>query len=323
MSMKATVHNTDYKMMMDNEVTQLWQQRDQGYVPGVEGKKLFWVSFTDPRHEKAIVIMNGRVESVWKYQEIFYHLFTLGYDVYSFDHRGQGLSDRLTEDQQIGHVNRFSDYITDARILIDSFDLKRYNKRFMLAHSMGGAISIRYMQTTPTHNFDGLLLSAPMLGVHLSPFIKIVAPHWANLISHFSVTPRYITKNTTYKAKDFSTNTLTSCPTRYAWFRHLYEQIPQLKLGGPSSCWVWQSLTAAKECLKHANKITIPILLLQAEKDVVVCNNDHTKFISALKKTNSDVTLKSIKESRHEVLFEQDEIRNIALKKIERFLNTH
>jgi len=321
--MKKTAHHTDYQTMMDNEVTQFWQQRDQGYVEGVAGKKLFWVSLTDPQHEKAVVIMNGRVETVWKYQEIFYHLFTLGYDIYSFDHRGQGLSDRLTEDQQIGHVNRFSDYITDARTLIDSFDLKRYKKRFMLAHSMGGAISIRYIQTTPTHNFDGLLLSAPMLGVHLSPFIKMIAPYWANVISHCSAVPRYLTKNTTYKAKDFSTNALTSCPTRYAWFRHLYEQMPQLKLGGPSACWVWQSLTAAKECLKNTNKITIPILLLQAEKDVVVCNNDQITFISTLMKTNTDVVLETIKESQHEVLFERDEIRDIALKKLEQFLNNH
>ncbi|MCV5871060.1 alpha/beta fold hydrolase, partial [Escherichia coli] len=76
-------------------IAALWQTRQEGFVKGTEKKKIYWCKLTNPEHKKAVLIVNGRIESSWKYQELFYDLYRQGYDVYSFDHRGQGLSDRL------------------------------------------------------------------------------------------------------------------------------------------------------------------------------------------------------------------------------------
>lgn len=57
--------------------------------------------------------------------------------------------------------------MTDLKALVEHFDLGHYQERFLLAHSMGGAIATRYIQTTPAHPFSALALSAPMFGVNM------------------------------------------------------------------------------------------------------------------------------------------------------------
>lgn len=310
------IQESDYPEIMCGKINDFWQQKDEGFVLGKGNKKLYWVSITSPNHTKAIVVANGRVESVWKYQELFYHFFQLGYDVYSFDHRGQGLSDRLTEDRQIGHVASFSHYVEDMAELISSFELGKYDQRFLIAHSMGGAISTRYLQCYPNHGFDRVALSAPMFGVNMSPLLKPIAPYWAYLVSLVSTNPNYLTKNREYRAKPFELNPLTSSKVRYKWFRDLYEEMPQIKIGGPSARWVWQALSGAAACIKNAQKLVIPTLLIQAERDNIVSNQAQLEFITSLKITNKASKLEISKSSQHEILFENDKIRDEALSMI-------
>lgn len=319
MTTKTRVQESNYHELMDNQVKEFWKKREDGFVEGVVQKKLYWVSLTSPQHTKAIVVVNGRIENTWKYQELFYHFFNLGYDIYSFDHRGQGLSDRLAEDRQIGHVEYFSHYIEDMAKVIDSFNLSRYKKRFLIAHSMGGAIATRYLQSYPKHGFNGITLSAPMFGVNISPILKPIAPYWSCFVSHLSSKPKYLTENKAYKAKPFVINPLTSSKVRYQWFRDLYEEKPQLKIGGPSARWIWQGLTSAKLCVKQAHKISTPVLLLQAAEDVIVSNQAQLEFMAYLNKCGKIGTLEVLPESKHEVLFERDTIRNKALQVIHDF----
>ncbi len=313
------IQESDYPQIMEQEVKALWQQRNEGYFQGKENKNLFWISLTSPQHSKALLVINGRSEATWKYQELFYHFFQLGYDIFSFDHRGQGLSDRITSNPHMGHVERFSDYVDDMESFINTLELSRYQQRYLLAHSMGGTIATRYLQTKAMHNFNSVALSAPMFGVNLAPFLRVIAPYLAQVVTALLPKPTYITKNRDYHPKPFEANPLTSSRVRYTWFRDLYEEIPQLKLGGPSSQWSWQNLTAAKACIKEAHKIRLPLLLLQSADDVVVHNEAQDSFMEKLQQVNPDATMKIIKGSQHEVLFESDALRNEALHEIQRF----
>ncbi len=313
------IQESDYPEIMHGKINNFWQKREEGFVLGKGQKNLYWVSVTSANHTKAIVVANGRVESAWKYQELLYHFFQLGYDVYSFDHRGQGLSDRLTEDRQIGHVDSFSHYVDDMAELVDGFKLGRYDQKFLIAHSMGGAISTRYLQCYPNHGFDRVALSAPMFGVNMSPLLKPIAPYWACLVSLISIKPDYLTKNREYRAKPFKLNPLTSSKVRYKWFRDLYEDMPQLKIGGPSAHWIWQALSGAAACIKNAKKLVIPTLLIQAERDDIVSNQAQLAFIASLSITNKASKLEISKGSKHEILFENDKIRDEALSMIHRF----
>ena len=271
---------------------------------------------TSPAHNKAIVLVNGRIESAWKYQELFFDLFQQGYDIYSFDHRGQGRSQRLIDNVQMGYVGEFNDYVCDLHELLKTFKLEQYEQCFLLGHSMGGAIATRYLQMYPQHPFSAVALTAPMFGVNIPWQLKVIAIPLTYLLTSLSPQPRYAPGHSDYLAKPFSDNPLSHSEIRYQWFRDLYDNDPELKLGGASTRWVWQGLMAAKQCIQLTRQVTIPTLLIQAEHDKIVDNKAQQRFINKLSKTNKNARLSVIPNGYHELLFEADEYRNPTLTQI-------
>ncbi|QXO17492.1 alpha/beta fold hydrolase [Vibrio ostreae] len=304
---------SNFEYAIHHPVADLWQTRNEGYYRSFDNTRLFWCSLTDPAHDKVIVVVNGRIESAWKYQELFYDLFQQGYDIYAYDHRGQGLSDRLIEEREMGFVGEFDDYVQDLSGLVAMWDLRRYQQRFLLGHSMGGAVVTRYVQTHPHHDFSAMALSAPMFGVSMPWQLRPVAMPLTQFMTALYRKPTYAPGYSAYYAKPFEINPLTQSEVRYRWFRELYEQKPELKLGGPSTRWVWQGLMAAKQCIQLTRQIRIPTLVLQAEADTIVSNAAQVRFITKLARTNPASSIEVIAGARHEVLFERDPYRNQAL----------
>ncbi len=312
---------TNFEQAIHGQIGHFWQSREEGFYKSFDKKKLFWVKLTKPEHTKAIVVINGRIECSWKYQELFYDLFNQGYDIYSYDHRGQGLSDRLIDDKEMGYVEEFEDYVEDLKLLVEHFDLERYQSRYILAHSMGGNIATRYIQTHPTHPFHAIALSAPMFGVNLPWHLKPVAAMLGQLLTMYHPQPTFAPGQVAYFPKPFDGNFLSQSSARYHWFRDLYEQRPEFKIGGASTRWVWQGLMSAKKCLLMTRQVKIPLLLLQASEDRIVSNLHQIKFIKKLAKTNQECALKIVYGARHELLFEADEHRNQALDTIINFFH--
>ncbi len=299
-----------YTSFFNGKIAPFWQQRQDGFLTGTKGSSLYWSSMTAPEHTKAIVFINGRIESVWKYQELFFDLYSQGYDIFSYDHRGQGASERLCDDPEIGYVDEFDDYLKDMALLIEYWPLHKYQNRHLIGHSMGGAIATLYLQQQQNHSFDSLTLSSPMFGVSLPWYFRPFAQKLVRFMAARTTEPKYAPGHRNYYAKPFVDNRLTQSSIRYQWFRDLYEQLPQLKLGGPSTHWVAESLIAAQQCVDNASKLTTPTLLMQAQCDQIVDNGSHQRFA---KKSGDHVTLQSIPNARHEVLFEIDTIRTPAL----------
>ncbi|GAK84781.1 lysophospholipase L2 [Vibrio ponticus] len=182
---------SNFEQAIDKEIAELWHSRKQGFLRTADKRKLFWVSLTSEQHTKAIVVVNGRIECTYKYQELFYDLYRQGYDVYSYDHRGQGLSDRLVANRDIGYVDEFDDYLQDLAAMVEHFSLERYEKRFLLGHSMGGNIVTRYVQTHPEHPFDAMALSAPMFGVNVPWYLKPIARWVGQILTALHAEPTY------------------------------------------------------------------------------------------------------------------------------------
>lgn len=298
---------------MSERVATFWETRQQGRIVGRYGLRLQWCAFCKPEHTKAIVVVNGRSEAIVKYQEVFFDLFYQGYDIYSYDHRGQGHSERLVIGSDIGHVVDFDDYVDDLETFVNEIVIRKtHQKRMILANSMGGAIALLYAARKPTA-IDSLALSAPMLGINMSPFMKKIAKPLCYFLSRFQHPAGFAPNQLPYKEKPFENNPLTQSELRFQWINTLYEEDERLKLGGPSAQWIWQSMAACERVMELAKKIEMPILLLQAARDQVVSNNKMFDFFHERQTEKLPIQFEILENAFHELLFEKDDIRNKTL----------
>ncbi|USH02534.1 alpha/beta fold hydrolase [Grimontia kaedaensis] len=298
---------------MEKVIAPFWANRQHGEFVGHDGLRLNWCAFTKPEHTRAIVVVNGRIEGVAKYQEIYFDLFNQGFDVYSYDHRGQGHSQRLVTGSDIGHVVEFDHYVDDLDTFINEVvTTKAHSQRMILAHSMGGAISVLYAARKP-NAIDAIALSAPMLGINLSRPLQMAAKPLCKVLSKLQHPAGFAPGQVPYWAKPFKHNLLTQSEARYQWFRELYESDETLKVGGPSAQWIWQSMDACERAVKTATDIDMPILLMQAARDEIVCNGVMFQFHRERQAAGLPIQFEILADSRHELLFERDVIRDKSL----------
>jgi acylglycerol lipase len=112
-----------------------------------------------------VAIVHGYAEHCNRYAHVATELVAQGFAVHSFDLRGHGKSsgDRC-------YVDAFSDYLKDLdRFLTEIRQHHPEREIFLLGHSMGGAIALRYiLDYQPA--IRGLILSAPFLGSRAEDF---------------------------------------------------------------------------------------------------------------------------------------------------------
>jgi alpha-beta hydrolase superfamily lysophospholipase len=117
------------------------------------------------RHELAnarseIVITHGFGEHSGRYGALTDHLIDHNYSVTAYDHRGHGLSDGLP-----GHVESFGEYDDDlARIIKSVRSRSQVKSLFLIGHSMGGLIALRYA-ARKNSTISGAVISAPLIEV--------------------------------------------------------------------------------------------------------------------------------------------------------------
>ena len=299
-----------------------WRKREEGEFNGVDDVPIRYVRFCSPDHDKVIMVSPGRIESYVKYPEVAYDLFHCGYDVMIVDHRGQGRSGRMLDDPHCGHVQHFDDYVEDfERFYQLEIAPRQYAKKFALAHSMGGAILALYLANNP-QSFDAAALLAPMTGIYL-PMPGWISRRILNWAENRPVRrDGYALGTGHWRPLPFVVNRLTHSRERYRRNLRYYADYPELQVGGPTYHWVREGIDAGMHILKEAEKITTPVLLLQASEDRVVDNRSHLAFCQAMAVAGhpceGDKPL-VIEGARHEILFERDDLRAQALDAIMRF----
>ena len=274
----------------------------------------------------AIVISQGRNESVLKYKELAFDLHKQGYDIFLIDHRGQGFSTRLGGDADRGHVEKFSHYVDDFHFFVESLQLtKNYQSRFLLSHSMGGAISALYLQQQQ-HPFNKAAFFSPMFSVNLyqiPTFIVKIITYISDKICHwFNRIPCYAPKSMRYTPIAFEDNQLTSSKKRYHSAFHTFEQVIETQLGGPTMHWLNESLYATEKLIKNANLINIPIIIIRSGADSIVTEKGQQAFYHQLSNRTKHALIEII-DAKHELLLEQDKYRIPALTAMLDFFKTN
>lgn len=303
-----------------------WQQRREGEFTGVDNVKIRYVNFCSPRHQRAIVLISGRIESYIKYPEVIYDLYYNGYDVWCMDHRGQGASGRMLNDTNRGHVVKFDDYVDDLSVFIHQIVRpERYNNTYAMAHSMGGAILSLFLAREPGI-LNAVVLLAPMAGI-IFPI-----PFWlAKRIINWAERSKekregYAAGTSHWRPLPFVLNRLTHSRIRYKRFVRFYADMPNIRIGGPTNHWLKESVAAGERMIEAAKTITTPVLLLQASEDKVVDNRAQNRFCQMMAQAGHPCAgggPQIIEGAYHEILFESDDKRAEALRLILHFFSEH
>lgn len=301
---------------------EFWHRREERQFSGVDGLAIHYVRFTHPRHNQIILLVPGRIESYRKYTEVAWDLFHSGYDVIIIDHRGQGRSGRLLKDTQRGHVTEFRHYVDDlATLWQQEIAVPRYKHRYALAHSMGAAI-LTLLLTRQPGSFDAVALLSPMFGICL-PLPLWMAQRLLNWTEERpAIREAYALGTGKWQPRPFINNPLTHSRVRYLHCLRLYADEPAICVGGPTYHWLREALQAGQTVLSNVAAIKTPVLLLQAAEDRVVKNHSQHLFCRAMAQAGSLCQGGQpyiIAGARHEILFETDDLRTVALNAITTF----
>ena len=301
------------------KIDSLYNSGVAGFFNGKENVKIFYKYFLQnpTANEKgAILISDGRTEAVVKYKEMIYDLYNNGYSVYIHDHRGQGFSGRMIEERDMGYVDSFPNFIDDMKTFYDSVLMRVAHKNiFLLAHSMGGAIGVTYLEKYP-NDFKAAAFSSPMLGLSF-PTCELIGILTGEK-------PEYAMGHTDYEhgIELFDENTITNCETRYNIMLKIFEDNPKARLGGASYHWVNESCKAFNYIFDNYKKIKTPLILFSGEEEVIVDPSAHNKFIELLTENGQNAKGYFVKNSKHEMFIEKDEVRIPVLNKILDFYNS-
>ncbi len=142
----------------------------EGTMSGAGGLPLHYEQwYPEKMPRAAVVLAHGYGEHIGRYSHLIQALVERGYALSGLDHRGYGRSAG-----ERANVRRFDDYVTDLdRIVTAASHGLPGRPLFLLGHSMGGLIAIRYALWRQD-KLDGLVLSGPALqiGDEVSPMLK-------------------------------------------------------------------------------------------------------------------------------------------------------
>ncbi|MGB0922312.1 MAG: alpha/beta fold hydrolase [Alphaproteobacteria bacterium] len=270
-----------------------------------------------------LLLLHGRSEFIEKYAEVIIELHARGFDVVTMDWRGQGLSNRpLPDDPMKGHIDDFQTYFDDldalwAELLVEELSIS--SALPVLAHSMGGHISLRYAALNPG-KVAKLAATAPMVDLPTMGLPKWVARGGAKLLCKIRGAEPYFLGQRPQVPEDFqfALNTVTKDEARFSADMAWLKACPQLALGGPTLGWVAAAIASIEETERtdFGPKLSMPILLASARADRVVPCAAHDDLAARL----PNGTLLKIEGSEHEVLRERDAIRAEFFKAFDGFM---
>ncbi|GAA0811651.1 alpha/beta fold hydrolase [Colwellia asteriadis] len=319
------------KQKITNEIAEFWQQGTFSSFKGAKKTRINYAYFATSPQQKCLIIVNGRNESYLKYQELSYDLTRQGFQVFLFDHRGQGLSERLLKSEYKGYVESFQDYVNDLNGFIDNVVTPHcQSKPYLLAHSMGGAIAARFMQDYP-EKIQASVLSAPMLGFNTGAAPNVIARGLIKALNGFNRlvddTPWYLISQQDYQVAKFADNELTQSKVRFKIFTELQEENPEIQLGGVTLQWLVEGINAQKAIFSNITALTTPTIVLQAGEDTVIDNASQDYFCQKLHTVHPQSCPTSkpvlIEGARHELFFEKDIYRNETLNTLLDWFELH
>lgn len=258
-------------------------QRSHGYLEGVGGLRLHYRAWEAAQPRAGLVLIHGLSDHSGRYDELGATMASYGISCFAADLRGHGGSDGRR-----GHVARFEAFLQDA----DRFRREVQGlvdpscPLFLLGHSMGGLIALRYLEEYESP-YTGAIISSPWLAtaLPLPRWKTTVAPLLARFLPALpmraGISPRHLSHDEdvvrAYDADPLVHDTIT----------------PRL----------FAEISAAMGLVfQRADRLAKPLLFLIPGSDRLVDSNRSNAFARSL--TQGDVTVRTFPGLYHELLNE-------------------
>jgi len=282
-----------------------------GYFTTPDKVRLRYATFpkTAGAAKGTVCLVQGRTEYIEKYFETVADFQKRGFAVATFDWRGQGGSDRLIGNRNLGYVRHFEDYWTDLRafhanVLLPDCPAPYY----LVGHSMGGLVAL-IAGTRDRMMFDRIFLSAPMIGLDNQPlsFGGMALLGDALSLVGLGQVPVGRAQDEPPSEKTFGGNPLTSDFVRYMRTVDTWRERPDLMIGKPTFRWGAAAMHAMARVARDdfPLAIKVPVLMLAAARDEVV-STAATEQLGLRMRTGRHAIIAA---ARHELFMENDAVR--------------
>ncbi|MEM6973317.1 MAG: alpha/beta hydrolase [Pseudomonadota bacterium] len=263
------------------------------------------------------LLLSGRVEFLEKLALAATALADRGYAVAVLDWRGQGLSERLTDDPRRAHVGDFAEYHRDLAALVAHPAVAAEGSvRIIVSHSMGACI-LRGALAKGVVTAEKLVFSAPLAAIRMHPVAAAVAPlliYAARWLGFSRLWPPVYNPGRPYVLKGFAGNCLSRDPVLYGWYENTTRTEPRLALGLPTLGWL-AAATDAMAANRAMGGTGIPSLVLLGSREGVV----DPKASKAMAR-RIEARLSVIEGGMHDLFIDAAPIRAAVWDEIDAFL---
>ena len=316
------ISEKNYSEDMDSKVLPFLKKiESDGFISGSENVNLYYKKFIVDNAKGNIVISHGFTEYIERYEELIYYFTKEKYNVFIMEHRGNGRSGNLgKEDSTQMYVEDFDYYVDDMKKFVDKIVIPESNSKkiFLFAHSMGGAIGTALLERYPKL-FEGAVLSAPMLEIDTGSTPSLIAKILTNIKNFTGNSGQYVLGHGKFVKSNSVEGSGTTCKERFEYSNNILNSNKMLQRGGASYKWLYESFNAITDITKKSNlqKIEAPVLLFQAENDTYVRPGGQNKFNKYCK----NCEFKFVKNAKHEIYRERDEIQKPYIQDVLNFYN--
>lgn len=270
------------------------------------------------RARGSLLFAGGRGDFIEKYLEAAGHWHRAGWNVASFDWRGQGKSKGDIEGQDL---LSFDPLFDDMAALVADWIATDPGPHVIVAHSLGGHMLLRLLIERPPAIAAAVLI-APMIDVNSTPLPPRLARIAASAVTAAGLGKKGLWKAPLATAPVGSRRqqVLTSCVERYEDEAYWWRQEPDFRPAAPTFGWLRAAYRSARGFTPaNLKRIALPILILGAAEDRLVS-------ATAIRRTAGllpNAELEMYEGCAHEILREADPTRLAALARIDAFLDRH
>lgn len=264
-----------------------------------------------------ILCLHGRMECLEIYDEFVTEWNHRGFDVVTFDWRGQGGSDRSYEIDS-SYRDIFDAYAADLRDFYTRVvKVKARAPISVYGYSMGGCVALDWLASDNEHEVQGLILTSPMLALPVSSVFYGASQAMCQAAVTMGFGNCYLPGQGEFDLADwaFAGNPLTRDPQRFKLFADCFTSRPELATGGVQWGWLDASMRAITETRSKLSSVKVKTLALVGGEDNVVPQNEATLWLQNVPK----ITIRDLPTARHAIMLETEDIRAAAWQEIDQF----